>query len=344
VFAAAERDCAGTGACREWGGVGEHSESALHGERGARMKSSMDRNNHHAAVQRALELGRAADPAALPELARLLATPSAEVRRLAASAIGKLSGFGADPAAAVRALAPVALRDPHPQARQYALKALKTYGVAAAGLLDDLRALAERLPEKDYVRQAAHSAAEAIADAMRDAEGRAMHRCLKCNKETAPDETERSMQAFQRIYCDHCFDEKFLERRNWETRVELNKTIEAADGALVQSAGERHIAEWLSANGIAYRYDNRFRIIKGYAIRPDFYLPEFDLYIEYWGMEGNLDYEIGMLEKKKLYQQSGKKLLSVYRRDLPTLPRLLNEHLARHPLTSGAGEPSALDP
>ena len=62
---------------------------------------------------------------------------------------------------------------------------------------------------------------------------------------------------------------------------------------------ERRIAEWLAAHGIAYRYDNRFRIIKGYAIRPDFYLPEHDLYIEYWGMD-TLDYQIGMLEKKKL--------------------------------------------
>jgi DNA-directed RNA polymerase subunit RPC12/RpoP len=298
----------------------------------------MDRAAHHAAVQRALELGRAADPAALPELVRLLALPSAEVRRLAASAIGKLSGFGADPDAAVQALAPVALRDPHPQARQYALKALKTYGTAAAGLLNDLRDQAERLAEKDYVRQAAQSAAEAIAAAMREAEGQTVHRCLTCGKETAPDEAARARQAFQRIYCDHCFDEKFLERRNWETHVELNKTIEAADGTLVQSAGERRIAEWLASQGIAYRYDNRFRIIKGYSIRPDFYLPEYDLYIEYWGMEGNLDYEIGMLEKKKLYQQAGKRLLSVYRRDLPDLPNLLAERLTRHPRTSVAIE------
>ena len=92
----------------------------------------MDRGSHHQALQRALELGRAEDPGALPELTQLLTMPSSEIRRLAASAIGKLAGFGADPNSAVRALAPVALRDPHPQTQQYALKALKAYGAAVA--------------------------------------------------------------------------------------------------------------------------------------------------------------------------------------------------------------------
>jgi len=143
-------------------------------------------------------------------------------------------------------------------------------------------------------------------------------------------DVQRAQQAFQRIYCDHCFDEVFLKRRNWETQVELHKTIEARDGTLVQSDGERRIAEWLAANHITYRYDNRFRIIKGYAIRPDFYLPELDLYLEYWGMEDNLDYQIGMLEKKKLYQQAGKRLLSFYRHEKSDLAHLLHERLSRY--------------
>lgn len=35
------------------------------------------------------------------------------------------------------------------------------------------------------------------------------------------------------------------------------------------------ICEILDAEQIYYRYDERFRILDGYAIRPDFYLPEF---------------------------------------------------------------------
>src|SRR5438445_13499290 len=124
----------------------------------------MDHNLQHRSIQRALELGRATNPAALPELINFLSLPSPEVRRLAVSAIGKLAGFGADAARAVEALAPIALRDRHPQAQQYALKALKLFGSAAAACLHDLDDLALRGTAKDYVRRAAHSAAEAIRE------------------------------------------------------------------------------------------------------------------------------------------------------------------------------------
>ena len=156
------------------------------------------------------------------------------------------------------------------------------------------------------------AAGKTIREAVRMAERGAVHKCSRCAKAVAPDEYARAQKAFQRTYCDACFDEVFLKRRNWETQVELNKTIQAANGTVVQSQGERIIAEELATLGLVFRYDNRFRIVKGYAIRPDFYLPEFDLYIEYWGMEDKLDYQIGMAEKKKLYQQAGKRLVSLY--------------------------------
>lgn len=222
------------------------------------------------------------DPAALPELAVLLRMPSAEIRRLAASAIGKLAGFGADPALALAALEPVALHDPHPQTQQYALKALKNYGDAGASCLHDLDDLAASPRHKDYVRQAALSAATAIREAVRHREEQAVRRCQQCAKEVALDEYERSQRQFQRVYCDKCFDETIVKRRNFETRVEEQKTLRVVDGTLVQSDGERQIANWLAAHGLAYRYDGRLRILEGFQIRPDFYLPELDDYIEYW--------------------------------------------------------------
>ena len=293
------------------------------------MKSTMDIQQHQRARQRAVELGRSMDPTALPELIELLRLPSTEVRRLAASAIGKLAEFGADPPAAVEALAPVALCDRHPQVRQYALKALKNFGAAAEPYLHDLDELAVNPAAKDYVCVAARAAAEAVRAALQQAAEDTVERCSRCHATVAPDECSRSRQAFHRTFCDRCFDEVFLQRRNWEMQVELKKTIQAADGTVVQSDGERIIAEELARLDLEYRYDNRFRIIKGYAVRPDFYLPEFDLYIEYWGMEDNLDYRIGMLEKKKLYQQAGKRVLSLYAGDKPRLREKLREGLNR---------------
>lgn len=303
------------------------------------MNSTMDRHMHQRCRQRALALGRAANPNALPELIELLALPAAEIRRLAASAIGKLADFEADADTAVEALAPAALHDHHPQVQQYALKALKNYGTAAEHLLHELDELAESPRARDYVAVAALSAAEAIRAAQQQQAEQATQRCTRCEATVAPDEVERSQQAFHRTYCDKCFDEVFLRRRNWETRVELKKTIQAADGTVVQSDGERIIADELNRLGLEFRYDNRFRIIKGYAIRPDFYLPELDLYIEYWGMENNLDYRIGMLEKKKLYQQAGKRLLSLYASDKPDLRQKLREGLTRQDPRPRVDEP-----
>jgi aminoglycoside phosphotransferase (APT) family kinase protein len=98
----------------------------------------------------------------------------------------------------------------------------------------------------------------------------------------------------------------------------------------VQSKGERQIADWLHAHGIEYRYDDKFQIIQGFVVRPDFYLPRLDLYIEYWGVD-TTDYKIGMLLKQKLYQQQGKRLLSVYPADLPGLDAKLTAALQPQP-------------
>ena len=287
----------------------------------------MDARLQHESIQRALALGRGTDPSVVPELARLLQMPSAEVRRLAASAIGKLAAFGADPKVAVAALAPVALHDPHPQVQQYALKALKGYGAATREYLHDLNDLAANERAKDYVRRAAHAAAEAVREAKSLEEANAKHKCSRCGREVSSSDYQQSHQAFQRTFCGVCFDQVYLDRRNFETKVELNKTIITQAGTLVQSDGELRIADWLSVHAIAYRYDERYRILNGYAIRPDFYLPEFDVYLEYWGMD-TADYKIGMLKKQQLYQQEGKRLISIYPDHLATLDAILRAKLA----------------
>lgn len=274
-----------------------------------------------------MALGESRDPQRFAELLVLLKTPSGQVRRLAVSAIGKLAGL-IDPTKAVDAVMPL-LRDSHPQVRQYTTKALSAFGASAETALPDLKDMAANTSEKEYNQRSAASAISMIEKALRIEDERAVHPCQRCGRQVEPDEFARSQRAFQRVFCDKCFDEVYLERRNWDQRVELNKTIETKAGQLVQSEGERRIADLLDSRGIAHRYDERFRIVEGYAIRPDFYLPEFDLHIEYWGMD-TVDYKLGMLKKLKLYQQEGKNLISLHREDLPNLEEILRAKLARH--------------
>lgn len=286
----------------------------------------MDRGTERTLAARAVELGRIAKPEGMPELIELLKAPSPEVRRLAASAIGKLAGL-ADGGTAVDALAPI-LRDPHPQVRQYAVKALKAYGTAAERALADIRDLAANPAEKNYNRRDAAVAAEIIEEALRLKASGETHACQRCGIAVAPDEYARSMKMFQRVFCDHCFDQTATARRNFETAVEDKKQLRTLDGTLVQSDGERRIADWLAAHAIAYRYDARLRIIEGFQIRPDFYLPEYDVYIEYWALD-TPRYKAGMYLKQDLYMHAGKRLISVYPADKPRLDKLLFEKLLR---------------
>jgi hypothetical protein len=303
------------------------------------MKNSMDRSLEKKLSQRAVAIGREGEIAAFTELTEMLKSPSANVRRLSVSALGKLAWLGVDQPAAVDALIPVARSDSHAQTRQYAIRALKAYGVAAKDCLHDLRDMADNQSEKEYIRRDAAAAVAFIEETLRIADDSAQHRCQRCNSFVSSDEYARSEQAFQRVYCDKCFDEIFLERRNFETQVEINKTIEVGDGTMVQSEGELRIAEWLTGHGLAYRYDAKYRIIGEFQIRPDFYLPELDVYIEYWGLD-TPQYKMSMYKKQMLYQQQGKRLISVYPKDLPVLDRLLTAKLSifGYTITSSARE------
>ncbi len=221
------------------------------------------------------------------------------------------------------------LNDPHPQVRQYAAKALGAFGTAAEPTLPDLRDMYRNPDEKDYVKRSVVSSGKRIREAVEIAENQKIRKCRRCHVVVTGDEYARSQQAFQRTFCDKCFDEVYLERRNWDTKVELNKNIRTESGTWVQSDGERRIANFLHQHSINFRYDERMRIIDNYAIRPDFYLPEFDLYIEYWGMD-TAKYKIGMLKKQQLYQSEGKKLVSTYFQDKPNLEEVLQQKLSHY--------------
>jgi hypothetical protein len=277
------------------------------------------------ARKRAVAFGEAGNPAAIPELVALCRHTAATVRRAAASALGKLSTHE-EIRTAVPAVCTLA-RDPQPQVRQYALVALGRIGAESA--LPTLRDAAARPSGPDYVLAAALKAIEQIETTVRRRKEFAPAACSRCGNQTTTKERGLSETQFQRVYCSACFDAVFIERRNFDMKVQNQKKILTADRTVVQSSGERRIADWLAAHELDYRYDDKFQIIQGYAVRPDFYLPRFDVYIEYWGLD-TTDYKIGMLLKQKLYQQEGRKLISVYPKDLPALDSKLSNELRPH--------------
>ena len=103
------------------------------------------------------------------------------------------------------------------------------------------------------------------------------------------------------------------------------------------------LAEFLEREGIAFVYDERFRIAEGEVVRPDFYLPEFDLYIEYFGMD-TPDYLARAEKKRILYQRAGKKLISLSFLDDAHLIDTLREKLSHHFRIGGDGSRASLVP
>lgn len=86
-----------------------------------------------------------------------------------------------------------------------------------------------------------------------------------------------------------------------------------------RSEGERRIGATLDQYGIPFVYEQKVPVHdkgKVRTLRPDFYLPEFNLYIEYYGRVGNPDYDLRTQRKQEAYHANGIKVLPIYPWDL----------------------------
>lgn len=111
-------------------------------------------------------------------------------------------------------------------------------------------------------------------------------------------------------------------RKRWPARY---RTI---DGHYVRSRAEWMIDVWLSHHGIAHAYERKLPIAEN-AI-PDFYLPQGNVYIEFWGKEDEADYARRMREKQEIYRRNGLRLISLTDAEMYSLddhmPRLLRDY------------------
>jgi len=83
-----------------------------------------------------------------------------------------------------------------------------------------------------------------------------------------------------------------------------------------KSEGERQIAYFLDTNSIKYQYEPGILVNaaeeKPRIWYPDFYLPEFGPYIEYYGLVGQKNYDKGIKTKERIYSKMGMDVIPVY--------------------------------
>jgi len=119
----------------------------------------------------------------------------------------------------------------------------------------------------------------------------------------------------------------FLEKSSPKREYGV-KTV-TVKGEEVKSIAERKISDYFVKNNISYVYEREAKgkfLFFDYKISsPDFYLPDYDVYVEYWGLVDADDdrtrerYIRNMKRKMAIYYQNKIKFISIYPDNLKNL-------------------------
>jgi hypothetical protein len=99
-------------------------------------------------------------------------------------------------------------------------------------------------------------------------------------------------------------------------KTDLENLVNKNEYVRFKSRGERKIAKFLDDKKIKYEYE------AGSLVRDeqqkqriwylDFYLPEFGMYVEYFGIVNNPDYDKGIRTKRNVYSKMAMDVIEIY--------------------------------
>jgi len=104
------------------------------------------------------------------------------------------------------------------------------------------------------------------------------------------------------------------------------------DGHFVRSRGEVMIDNYLYTSRVAHAYELDLILTDSERMVPDFTVltPNGNVYIEFWGLEGQSDYDKNTEKKKRLYEKYDLSLINVRPDDLDNLDSILSQKLAQY--------------
>lgn len=105
-------------------------------------------------------------------------------------------------------------------------------------------------------------------------------------------------------------------------KKEYGKLSRTLRGEIVKSQSEKQIADYFYTNRINYRYESQantdLSAFRDKISKPDFYLLDYSVYVEFWGLidvadsEQRTKYREDMRWKKEQYYKNGIKFISLY--------------------------------
>ena len=131
-------------------------------------------------------------------------------------------------------------------------------------------------------------------------------------------------------FCYDCFQEV---RKGADIRLKLgategkvidkygNREYRADNGVWVRSQGEQSVLNWLYSKSIRAEYEKTVPY-GDQDLKPDFYLPDYDLYIEYNGREDS-EYLRRKEETLEIYRKEGLNVVKLTPEDIKDPNRLI---------------------
>lgn len=100
-----------------------------------------------------------------------------------------------------------------------------------------------------------------------------------------------------------------LEKSHEANRWAEGHDIRSFTGVMLRSNSEVIIANWLTLNGIEWRYEQDYELdtttMRYGQYRPDFYLPEYGIYIEHWACDRTGQFPPSWTSKQQMQYQEG---------------------------------------
>jgi hypothetical protein len=119
----------------------------------------------------------------------------------------------------------------------------------------------------------------------------------------------------------------FLELPPLPPRTAILARHRALDGDVTDSYGERQVDDWLHKH-VSYKHLYRYSLEReGQHISCDWYIPEIDLYIEYWGITGGERSQLPF--KHKFYEDNSLKAIDVHEDELHLLDSVMPARIKR---------------